>query len=275
MKCFMGSWPVVLALLILSRAGAWARDGNTGLIDEHMLHPLDSFTGDTFRKGEWFYAQPPVLLPGWALWGLTDGVTVELDFTAWVIGVPDMNVRVRLWERGPLRLASETMAFYISAKIGDLDGDDEHLLYERPGIGGYSRLNVSWNLSGRVALHLSGGGSYSRSLTIANEGRPESLSRSFNDYVEPVASVGFDVRLFPWLSLNAAGSYGETFVYFENHPRKYQATYGFRLAPFYNNKYAFLKHVRIELAGIYTSFPDIRETRSTYAPIYPYIYWQW
>ena len=51
--------------------------------DDTYLHPVDGITPYTFKKGEWFYAQSLQTLPGpgWALVGLTDKLTLQLDFT--------------------------------------------------------------------------------------------------------------------------------------------------------------------------------------------------
>ena len=248
---------------------------NSGLIRENMLHPLDMFTAKTLNKGEWILSQPPTLLPGYMFWGVTDNITLELDLTAWFIGIPDANIRIGIFKSNNFQIASETMLIYIPDKIDDLDSDKEHLLFQRNGISGYSRINADWYFSKNSYLNISAGISYSEFLRIENINRSEFSGSSFENYLEPAVSVGIDLRLLPWLSFHSTGYYGETFVYFENHPRKYQFTYGFRIAPFYKNKFGILRTFRIELASITAHFPDAKETYSLAIPVYPYIYWQW
>jgi hypothetical protein len=97
----------------------------------------------------------------------------------------------------------------------------------------------------------------------------------FENYTEPVVSLGLDSRWADWVSFHATASYGETFSYQENRPRKEQATYGFRFAPFLGNGWGILSTLRIEVAAFLVYYPDAREVQGIYVPLYPYVYWQW
>ncbi len=85
------------------------------LLDETMLHPADNFTAYNFKKGEWAYNQALTPYPSWAWWGITDWLTAELDFEAWLGGVPSFNFRFALKEQNEIlpSLAYETMYQYI------------------------------------------------------------------------------------------------------------------------------------------------------------------
>jgi hypothetical protein len=140
------------------------------LLDERLINPLDSFTAEVMHDGEWLYGQPPALSPGWMFWGVTDRLTAELDFMAWLGGVADINIRYGIIdpEKNTFGLAWENMVFYLPPELGDLNQSQEHVLFERNGAGAYSRLNSSWQFLPRQWLLLSAGVSYSHYLRIEN-----------------------------------------------------------------------------------------------------------
>jgi len=247
------------------------------LLDERMINPLDAFTAQVLHEGEWLYGQPPALAPGWMFWGITERLTAELDLMAWLGGVADMNVRYGLVdpEKNPFGLAWENMAFYLPPALGDMNKNQEHVFFEREGAGAYSRLNSSWQFMPRQWLLLSVGASYSHYLRIENKNRPEFQGAFFSNYTEPVVSLGLDSRWASWLSVHATASYGETFSYQENRPRKEQLTYGFRFAPFLGNTWGVFNTLRVELAAFVIYYRDAQELQALYVPVYPSLYWQW
>ena len=61
----------------------------------------------------------------------------------------------------------------------------------------------------------------------------------------------------------------------KNITRKRQFNYGFRIAPFYKNRFGFLRSMRIELVAINGYFSDIDAKQSFPIPVFPFFYWQW
>ncbi len=264
-------------LLSLLFSDILAQETNIGLINENMLHPLDSYTAYTFHKGEWAYNFPVLgLTPGWMWWGITDWLTTEIDIECLLGGVPSFNFRFALAKQHRIQpaLAYETM-FQCLFKEINLMEDYDSLRVVRKGSSWYNRLNATWHLSKRLRLHLSLGVTYSEYLLIENSNRPEYFGRRFQDLISPDLSLGIDWRIYKWLSFHSAGSYGTTFIYLDNVPRKYQFTYGFRIAPFLKNRWAILRNFRAEFPAIFFCFPDAKETVSMLIPILPYLYWQW
>jgi len=143
------------------------------------LHPLDTFTADVLDKGEWYYGQPPIPAPGYNFVGLSDKLTLQIDYTAWLGGLPSLNLRQRLFgQRGQgLSAALEGMLLYMRADLDEMDTDNDTLYIRRRGWNGYLRLNTSLRLSDKARLHTSLGISYSEYLHIQNENRPTVIGK--------------------------------------------------------------------------------------------------
>ena len=249
------------------------------LTEENMLHPLDSFTGDCFNGGEFSYNLPfPLfgLSPGWAWWGVTDWLTTEVDFECWLGGVPSFNLRLKLLNpKGILpEVAHEAMFQFLPDTINQLE-DYDYLNVRRKGISYYDRLNLTWRVTRSIRIHLSGGVSYCEYLEIDNGRRSPFYQWEFKNYLEPTFAFGFDWRMSERASFHITGSYGVTFIYLDNVPRKYQLCFGFRLAPFVKSRWGLLRNFRVEFSSINFYFEDAREGMAMIAPIYPYLYWQW
>jgi hypothetical protein len=276
----------LLAVTAMAPATASADRPREGLDGEPQLHPLDTFTADTLRAGEWFYAQSPNTfpLPSWAFVGVTDRLTVEIDLLPLIGGffvephlpVPSVDVRYRLLERRGDRpgIALESMVQYLYGTNEQIHG--ERVKVTREGVSWFARLNVSQSIGPDVTIHASAGATFAQAIAIENvlEGAAY-RGRSFHRLISPDASFGISWAVAPWLGLHAAASYGTTFTYLDNVPRKLQATYGARVAPFYRSARGWLRSLRIELASINMRFRDADEDLSIAVPIWPYLYWQW
>ena len=260
---------LVLWLVVPACRAAWAGD----LLDETMLHPGDAFTAHTFAGGELAYHQAPTPYPSWAFWGITDWLTVELDFEAWLGGVPSLNARARLrGQRGAIpAIAYETMFQYLGEEI-DLLEDYSSLSVRRHGASWSNRINLSWSLSRKLALHASGGATYSRDLSIDNADVEMPHGNRYQRATHPDGSLAIDWRVARWASLHATASHGSTFLYVDNVPRKRQAVIATRLAPCLGSRHGFLRKLRLELALVSMRFEDADETLS--GPM-GFVYWQW
>ncbi len=263
---------------------AWSASARAdGLQDEVYLHPLDAFTAQTLHAGEVLYAQPVSPLPGWAQVGVTDDLTTEVDVTALLGGffiaphlpVPSFNVRYRVRDGGRARasIAVEGMAQYLWHPYAQEDFPTFRLVRDK--LGGFLHVNASVPVAEHLWLHLSAGASYADLLAVQNLGRAGSHQRVFRDLVSPDVSVSLDERWTPWLSVHATASYGATFVYADNQPRKLQLAYGLRIAPLRHSTHAILRDLRLELAALVLYRPDARELQALYIPLLPYAYWQW
>jgi hypothetical protein len=276
---------VIIGLSLAVSASVEAQPAGDGLQAEPMLHPGDAFTAMTLREGELIYNQSvqTLPLPSWAWWGVTDWLTAEIDLLPLLGGlfvephlpVPSFNFRFRLRDGGgdSLSVAYETMVQYLWQPFAQADFGHVHIV--RDGLSWYHRVNVTLPVSRTVLLHASVGGTYSRSIVIENRERETYRGRAFRDLVSPDGSLALDLRPTGWLSLHAAVSYGTTFVYLDNVPRKVEAIAAFRLAPFQRSRFGILRTLRIESAIFTLYFPDAGEWATLPVPIFPYLYWQW
>lgn len=271
---------IALCLALPAEARAERVAAHTGLIDEAMLHPLDSFTADTLPAGTVVYNQSPLSLPlpSWAWIGVTDWLTAEIDLLPLLGGfaiephvpVPSLNVRVRLLDgrAHAIGLALEVMGQHLWRSH-----DQESGLFRvtRRGTTLWARLNASIPIAPRLRAHLSAGATWAHAIEYAHTDEPGTMYR---DLVSPDASVSLDWRAHRRLSLHATGSYGTTFVYSDNQPRKWELAYGLRVAPFLDAGWSFARTLRIELAAIITQYEDLKTGYRLYVPLLPYVYWQ-
>lgn len=252
----------------------YASNNNTdGLKSEVMLHPVDAFTAYTLKKGEWIYNQALTPYPSWFWWGITDNITTELDTECWLGGVVSLNFRFKLLNQRNFipTIAFETMYQYLPREIDQLD-TYAPLSAKRKGNSWYNRLNLSWEIRGNLYLHISGGATYSDFLTIDNSDTVNYEGETYNNRVTPDFSAGIDFRVSEWLSLHAVASYGTTFIYLDNVPRKQQFNVGARFAPFYRHKNCILRSFRLELAILTFQFKEVDHLVN--GP-FGFIYWQW
>ena len=275
---------LLVVLVVLVAAVASARDASaartTGLLDEAMLHPLDSFTADTLPAGTVVYNQSPLSLPlpSWAWIGVTDWLTVEVDLLPLLGGfaiepnlpVPSLDLRVRLLDGRTHRIgvALEAMGQHLWRS---LDQESGLLRVTRRGPTLWARVNASVPIAPRLRAHLSAGATWAHSIEYARMDEP---GVAYQDLVSPDASVAVDWRAHRRLSVHATGSYGTTFVYSDNQPRKWELAYGVRIAPFLDSRWSLVRTLRIELAAIVTQYADLQTGYRLYVPLLPYVYWQ-
>ena len=237
----------------------------------------------TLKKGEWIYAQSLQTLPfpSWAFVGITDNLTAQLDLLPWVFGlfsefrkpIPSINLRYRFNEQqgGIPTMAVEAMFVHFWDTLQRFQTpalavwENGSYFHFKPIIG-YT-FKEKWN------INLSVGVDYIGELILENN--ETKLTKSFINSWNPNASININYRPSDWISYHIGYSYGSTLTYLENVPRKHQFNYGFRIAPFYKNRFGILRHLRIELAAINGFFPDIQAQQVFPIPIFPYFYWQW
>ncbi|KQC12621.1 MAG: hypothetical protein APR63_10515 [Desulfuromonas sp. SDB] len=242
--------------------------------DEVFLHPADAFTGFTLNRNDFIYNLPVLSIsPGWFWWGITDWITAEIDVEANLGGVPSVNFRIKLLKTEKYNLAVETMFQYVPKSI-ELDyfkeDDGTDLSIKRWGSSWYNNLNLSVGPFKHSYIHLSGGVAYQKHLEILN--RSDSTGISFDNFLFPHLSVGLDSRISSQVALLFSASYGLTFTYLDNVPRKLQAVVAIRWAPLPNNRVGLLRNMRTEISCIYMCFPDV--DKSLFTPM-AYLYWQW
>ena len=268
----MPKW-IFLSLLLSITVRSIGQMEDRSLISETMLHPGDLATAYTFSAGEFSYQQAITPYPSWAWWGITDWLTAELDFEAWLGGVPSFNFRIGLKRQTGLipTIAYETMFQFLGEEIDQLD-KLESLEIRRQGLNWYHHLNTSWKLASRWHFHLSGGVTVGNQLVISNGEKNNLKQKSWNKFIQPDLSLGIDWRAKSWLGLIASGSYGSTFLYADNIARKQQISLASRVAPFLKRKQGFWHSFRFELAFIHVYFADAQES---FAGPIGFVYWQW
>lgn len=256
------------------------------LQDDIFLHPADGFTAYTLQRRELIYNQSPFTLPipSWAWWGITDRLTAEIDLLPLIGGlfqephlpVPSFNFRYRLSDQNGWKptIAFETMYQHLWRTQNQ--ADQENLRIERQGGNSwYNHFNFSWYNQKKLHFHWSVGLTYTENLLIENKDSLNYQGAFFDKTINPDLSLSIDWRTTPWLSMHATTSYGTTFTYLDNIPRKHQFSYGFRIAPFYKLSKGFFRSFRAELIGFYMYLPDAQESIESLVPIFPYFYWQW
>lgn len=257
---------------------------SNSLKDDIYLHPMDNITPYSLRKGEKIYAQSIQTLPfpSWAFVGITDRLTAQIDLLPWIYGffsefrkpIPSLNFRYQFNKQEGIipTIGIETMFVHF---WGDLERFDTPTLqvtesgsyfHIKPVIG-YKIKN--WSLNASLGLD------YIGSLSMKNVSDNSTPIYESKNSWNPNASIGIGYRKSHWISYHLGYTYGSTLTYLENVPRKHQITYGFRIAPFYKNRFGILRHLRIELVAINAGFPDINARQDFPIPIFPYFYWQW
>ena len=260
-------------------------DSLRGIQTDIFLHPTDGFTAYTLKKNEFVYNQSPFTLPlpSWAWWGITDKITMEIDLLPLIGGlfqkphlpVPSINFRFKLKDQNKFipAIAFETMYQHLWNEV--TQSDQPNAIVKRIGNSWYNRFNFSWKIKPKFHLHFSSGVTYVENLYFSNNDSINLIEKFYPTSITPDFNLSVDYRVKPWISCNATLSYGTTFVYLDNIPRKNQISYGFRIAPFYKNKHGFLKNFRAEFIGYVIHLPDINERIESILPIFPYLYWQW
>ncbi len=256
-----------------------------GLQTDTLLHPMDGFTAYTLKQGEFVYNQSPLTLPlpSWAWVGITDWLTAEIDLLPLIGGffiephlpVPSGNFRFRLRDGGTngVSVAFETMLQYLYVKSNQEDGPE--LRVTREGASWFNRINVSIPFTEKLRVHVSAGATFAESIEVTNNDPMNEIGEHHVNAISPDASISVDYRWRPRMSLHASASYGTTFVYSDNQPRKIQAVWGYRVAPFYRSKTSVLRTMRAEFPAFIQYHPESKTGWSWYIPIIPYVYWQW
>lgn len=253
--------------------------------DDAYLHPIDCLAPYTLKKGEWLYAQSIQTLPfpSWGFVGITDKLTAQIDLLPWLFGpftelkkpIPSLNFKYRFNEqKGNLpTFAIEAMFVHFW---------DTLQRFETPTLtawenGSYFHIKpvIGYQIKNKWFINLSAGADYIHELILQNNDSTLNLNKTFQKSWNPNFSANIDFRPSKWISYHAGYTYGSTLTYLENIPRKHQITYGFRVAPFYKNRFGILRNFRIELVAINAIFPDIKANQIFPIPVFPYFYWQW
>ncbi len=255
------------------------------LKDDAYLHPIDIITPYTLHKGEWIYAQSiqTFPFPSWAFVGITDKLTAQIDLLPWIFGafselkkpIPSLNFRYRFNEQKGIVPTVAVEAMFVHFW-------DTFLRFETPTLtvwenGSYFHIKpvFGYNIKKNWYVNISFGVDYINQLTIQNNDSINFSRITFDKSFNPNFSAGIDYRPSNKISYHIGYSYGSTLTYLENVPRKKQLTYGFRLAPFYKNRFFLLRNFRLELVAINAYFSDINAKQIFPLPIFPYFYWQW
>lgn len=278
-RCFL------VFLFLFQTVLVFSKSTNQGLQTETYLHPMDGFTAYTLEQNEFVYNQTVsglisgIPVPSWAWWGITDWLTAEIDFECLFGGVASFNFRFHLLQQDGLKpeMAYETMFQYLPYAFDGQIETNQPMKIIRSGLSWYHRLNLSWEMISQFYVHLSAGLIYQHSLTISNTNSLAYFGNSYMNHIYPDLSLSLDYRPANWVSLHLTMSYGSTFVYLDNVPRKVELMYGARFAPFFRSKMGFLNSFRIEIPAMYFYFPDSKELLATYIPLpqMAYLYWQW
>ena len=273
---------ILFITVIFSIATIAQNDSTCGLQTDIMIHPTNAFTAQTLKKNEIVinWAPQTLPIPTWAYFGITDKFTLMVDnniilglFVKPHLPVLSLNGRYKLLNQNKMLpdVAVETMVQYLYEEF-DQAGNPYFATW-RKDFNWFSRINMSWKIAQNLYVHTSGGFSFSQYLRLENKDTLNYHTSVFHNKISPDYMIGLDYR-FKRISFHLNYSYGTTFNYIDNVARKTEFMYGFRLAPFYKNKFGFLRTIRLEWVGFYNEFKDI--DANAYVPFFfPYLYWQW
>ncbi len=277
--------------ILFTHSTIWAQSTDSiskinPLHEDVYLHPVDAITPYTLKKGQCIYGQPFIAFPfpGWAFIGITDRLTAQLDLTPWTFGpftelkkpIPSFNFRYRFNEQknNVPTIGVETQFVYFWDTLQRFSS--KTLTVWENGAYFHFKPTFGYQWKKKHYLNFSVGIDYIGGLIMKNNDSLQPYTASFVKQWNPNYSIGYDFRPSKWISFHIGYSYGATFSYLENVPRKHQINYGFRLAPFYKNKAGFLRCMRFEILAINGYFKDIHAWQSFNIPVYPaYVYWQW
>ena len=280
---------LILILLILFPVHTFGQSDTirktNSIKDDAYLHPIDCITPYTLKKGEWIYAQSIQTLPfpSWAFVGVTDKLTAQIDLLPWLFGafselkkpIPSLNFRYRFNKQKRLipTVAVEAMFVYFWDTLQRFETpsltvwEKGSYFHFKPAMG--YRIKNEWD------INLSMGIDYIGELILQNNDSLDFRTKTYSNSWNPDFSIGIDYRPSDWISFHIGYTYGSTLIYLENVPGKKQLNYGFRIAPFYKNKFGIFRNMRIELVAINSYFSDIKAKQSFPIPVFPYFYWQW
>jgi hypothetical protein len=278
----------ILILIISVKTYGQTRDSlrkQNPLNDDAYLHPVDCVTPYTLKKGEWIYAQSIQTLPfpSWAFYGITDKLTTQIDLLPWLYGaftelkkpIPSLNLRYRFNEQKGLVPTIGIEAMFVHFWDTLQRFKTPTMTVWENGTYFHFKPSISYRIKDKFFVNLSLGLDYINELILQNNDTNHFHTKTFTKSWNPNYAIGIDYRPSKWISYHFAYNYGSTLSFLENVPRKIQITYGFRVAPFYKNKYGILRNLRIEFVAINGYFNDIGATQTFPIPVYPYFYWQW
>lgn len=279
---------VIIAILLIPLIVVSQSDSTqkvNPLLDDVYLHPIDIITPYTLKKGEWVYAQSIQTLPfpSWAFVGITDKLTAQIDLLPWLFGsfsdlrrpIPSFNLRYRFNEQKGLVPTIGVEAMFVHFWDTLERFDTPTLTVWENGSYFHLKPSIGYSINNKIYINLSAGVDYIGELILQNNESENENSKTFTNSWNPNFSFGIDHRSSNWISYHIGYTYGSTLTFLENVPRKHQITYGFRMAPFYRNKYGILRNMRVELLAINGFFPDIDAQQIFPIPLFPYFYWQW
>lgn len=280
---------IIFILLILFTQLNFGQNDTTrrtnDLLDDAYLHPIDCISPYTLKKGEWIYAQSIQTLPfpSWAFVGITDKLTAQIDLLPWIYGsfselkrpIPSLNLRYRFNEQKGFIPTIGVEAMFVHFWDTLQRFETPTLTMRQNGSYFHFKPSIGYRIKNKWGVNLSAGVDYVGELIMENNNPSNSQIETFQNSWNPNFSIGVDYRPSKWISYHIGYSYGTTLTFLENIPRKQQFNYGFRVAPFYKNRFGLLRNLRIELVAINGYFSDIDAWQSFPIPVFPYFYWQW
>lgn len=269
---------VFCAALFVSSVPVSAEETNTSSVTgtyiiEPYLYPAGFPSADTLRKGEKFIAAN-----GWGSYGITDRLTLTIDWLLILAGVPAGYVRYKLpFKSKRISHAVEVYGlslFRFDEEINNIDDIDEFNIWQR-GWQGWLHWNTTYRFAQRWRLHASVGATYDtyqRYQVKEDSDFPEDLI--YTNYTYFDYGAGFDYSPRRWFRFAANYINGNNFYIFDQNPQKWIIQTSLQFSPFLNWKHGFFKNMRIELIGFYVKFPKLNYDAG-FPPLFPLFMWQW
>ncbi len=270
----MRFYSIVLIVCFLHGAMAHAQTELTtanSVKRDVFIHPADAYTGYCLKKGAWIYTQPFDLKTGLFQIGLNDKNTLLLPTHHWFEKNMSIGYRRAVLQKpfpSPA-LALEVHYQYLLAPGNQVDFNPDIEVW-RLGHNLNLRLNSSFALKENLYLHLSAGTTYSEILNVNIPDNDYTNDITMGNNLSPDILITIDWRAKDWLALFLSPSYGSTFFYADNTPRKKQLLIGSRLAPFTKSNNRFLNRLRLEIVYYTLSFFN---SGISYSTISGNLYW--
>ncbi|RMG83406.1 MAG: hypothetical protein D6707_01120 [Bacteroidetes bacterium] len=219
-----------------------------GITRDIFIHPADGYTAYTLPKGQWIYTQPIDLKPGVIQVGLDDKNTLILPANHWFEKTVSIGYRRKLFSQQTWMpsAAIETHYQYLFAPVNQVDFN-QNIEVWRLGHNYNLRSNFSWKLEKNISVHFSTGFTYTE---IFNVNLPDSSYTNdilTGNSLTPDFLLNIEWRAKDWVAFFVQPSYGSTFFYAENTPRKKQILIASRFAPFFKSEKSFFNHLRMEI----------------------------
>ncbi|MBD3271127.1 MAG: hypothetical protein GF384_01150 [Elusimicrobia bacterium] len=261
------SWLMIMLVLIpLAVANARQSDSR-----EPFLYPGGFPSARVLNKNEKLLAAN-----GWLSYGLTERMTVTLDWLLVFVAVPAGYIRYRLpdtTERWHHALEIYGLSFAAYGKVKTIETDE--FTVRQKGGQAWLHWNSTYDITSIFSVHGLLGYTYDTyQLYEPKQDANFSGDKEYTDYFQFDGGAGIEWKAARWAVVSINYIHGNTFYVYDQNPQKWIVQYSIQCAPFLSWRHGFFRNMRIEFSGFYVRFPEL-DFSEGYPPLYPLVMWQW